>query len=140
MQDIVGFAGTTTTLMRLRELWPDCRIFRLACSSELVFLPILGMDYETAGVEPDDFWSEKCFLPSHINWFARYSTDAGLAWLKADSHGGSGYQAAILWIGGAHVFGPEVRWRGDDTVPPNTEWPINRALRSLGVSPTDRED
>jgi hypothetical protein len=141
MQDIVGFAGTTTTLLRLRALWRDCRIFRLArgseLASELAFLPILGMDYDAVDVEPEDFWGETCFFPFHIPMFARYSEDAGLAWLKATSTGGAGYQAAILWIGGAHVFGPDVRWWDD---PPNTEWPINRALRGLGVRSTERDD
>jgi hypothetical protein len=139
MQDIVGFAGTTTTLIRLRELWRHCRIFRLAPRTDLAFLPILGMDSNAADVEPEDYWGEKCFFPSDISAFARYSTDASLAWLKACSNGGAGYQAAILWVGGAHVFGPDVRW-WDDDVPPGTGWPIDRALHALGVRPTDRDD
>jgi hypothetical protein len=139
MQDLVGFAGTPTTLLRLRALWRDCRIFRLAPGTDLAFLPILGLDDDIAGVQPDDYFHEKCFHPFHLEELARFSADAGLAWLKADSHGGAGYQAAVLWLGGAHVFGPDVRW-WDDDVPPGTAWPIGRALRGLGVHRTDSQD
>ena len=142
MHDIVGFAGTNTTLMRLREVWPCSRIFQLAPGSEFVFLPIndmLNAEPDNASESSlDEFWHEKSFSSSYIEWFARFSEVGSLAWLKTASNGGSSYQAAILWAHNEHVFGPVVRWSGDE--PEWSEMPINRALRSLGVPSTDQRD
>jgi hypothetical protein len=143
MHDIVGFAGTKTTLMRLRELWPYSRLFQLAAGSDFVFLPIDDMnsfepDHPSETIPLDEFWHEKSFLPSYIEWFACLSETDSLVWLKTAFNGGAGYQAAILWTRGAHIFGPEVKWSGDEAE--SSEMPINRALRRLGVRSTDKRD
>jgi hypothetical protein len=143
--EIVGFAGAVPTLKRLRARWRDGRIFNLARRSPVAFLPIPDMhsaesDDEEEGTGPGEFWSCEDFSPLRIGSFAGYSAGASLAWLKTDYFGSRGYQAAILWVDGAHILGPDVLWADDQAARPDSDWPINRALRSLGVARTRQHD
>jgi hypothetical protein len=46
----------------------------------------------------------------------------------------------VLWVEGAHIFGPDVLWTKDKDGRPAAEWPINRALRGVGVRRSRDED
>lgn len=70
------------------------------------------------------------------------SSEATVAYVEAEFVGGTGAQSAIVWRDGAPVLGP-LHVSHDDhggsreaviaRVPHVNDWPINRALRELGV-------
>jgi hypothetical protein len=64
--------------------------------------------------------------------FGDYSAGSAMPWVRTMYHG-NGCQAAILWNDGAHIFGPDVLWNANNETRPAAEWPINRAMRGLGV-------
>jgi hypothetical protein len=141
--EIVGFAGPTTTLQRLRGIWRDARIFRLTASSVLSFLPIpddhtLQEEEAEGRIVPNNYAIDSDFSAPFVQHFSAYSVGSSLAWIRTNYYGSAGYQVAILWIGSAHVSGPHRQWHDDARKLPLSEWPINRALRGLGVKSTDR--
>jgi hypothetical protein len=143
--NLAGFAATTNTLQRLRRVWYHSRIFQLRPGTGLAFLPIpdwYTIEQENAAgrIVPNDFAMEQDFHRGAIDRFAADSVGSGLAWLRTNYFMGLGYQVAILWIDGAHVFGPDVVRNDDKRRIPVSEYPINRALRSLGVMSTDNFD
>jgi hypothetical protein len=145
MHEIVGFAGTTETLLRLRKRWRHARIYRLRRSCAYSFMPI--PDEMTVHEEesdersvPNSFESEAQFGPNALQMFAPSSAGSALVWLRTMYYGGGGYQAGILWGDGVHIFGPEIMWDAESGMPPRAEFPINRALRELGVTPDGDND
>lgn len=64
---------------------------------------------------------------------AAASTGGALAYVEADFFGGVGTQAAVVWDGGRLVLGPLSARLGPGRPRPRRAWPINRALRTLGV-------
>jgi hypothetical protein len=135
MHEIVGFAGATTTLLRLRKPWPHARIYRLSRGMDLAFLPIPDWNTveqeEAAGRKvPDNYLLESDFSPPYVERFAVYSMGSALAWLRTYYYMGLGYQVAILWIDGVPIFGPD---HAESGMCAFAERPINRALRGIGV-------
>jgi hypothetical protein len=135
--ELVGFAGSGKTLLQFRERWRSCRLVYLR-QVEFAFLPLPDDeafdDAEATGEAlPDEFFYESEFKAPQLHALAAYSRGSALAWVRTDYAGGAGYQAAILWVDGVHMFGPDMLWSKDDASRPSTEWPINRALRGIGV-------
>lgn len=58
-----------------------------------------------------------------------------IAYCETEYFGGNGGQSAVVYENGAAVFGPT-----SDEAGPQNEWPINKALRCLGVSNGDCDD
>ena len=56
-----------------------------------------------------------------------------LAYLETDYSGGGGLQAATLWGGGATAIRPISMTADEGRQRPRATWPINAALRGLGV-------
>lgn len=82
-------------------------------------------------------------LTSRIAAEARAASDAGtVAYLEADFRGGVGTQASIVWCAGEVVLGPLRASNAERVIglPPLDEWPVNRALRYLGVHRDPRRD
>jgi hypothetical protein len=143
--EIVSFAGAAKILLQFRQRWRDCRLVDLSGRKALAFIPFpdgLAVEAaEEAGKSvPDAFYSENEFGPKTLEYLAGFSRDGPFAWIRTDYFGGAGYQAAILWADGAPVFGPDVMWAKDDSSRPSTDWPINRALRGLGVQRDGNND
>ncbi len=71
-------------------------------------------------------WREAAIALSHT---------AAIAYVECEFHGGAGWQFAVVWEAGQTVLGP----LGGDKVTaagyhrPASQWPINAALRRLGV-------
>lgn len=63
-----------------------------------------------------------------------------IAYIEADFRGGIGGQASIVWHNGAVSLGPLSCSHSGGRVPVIAEWPINRALRHLGVLATPGRD
>ncbi|SCL39733.1 hypothetical protein GA0074692_5465 [Micromonospora pallida] len=64
--------------------------------------------------------------------FAGWSRQGPMAYLEADFSGGSGHQAAVVWLAGTVAWGPCFDAALDR---PRAEWPINTALVRIGVEP-----
>jgi hypothetical protein len=63
-----------------------------------------------------------------------------IAYVEADFRGGIGGQGSVVWENGAVTLGPLRCNHSEGRVPVITEWPINRALRHLGVIATPGRD
>ncbi|MEL7475213.1 MAG: hypothetical protein AAGJ55_03160 [Cyanobacteria bacterium J06555_12] len=67
-----------------------------------------------------------------------------LAYLETEFFGGSGRQAAAVWDAQALIFGPkasESEWDSTNQIwVVDSGWPINEALRLIGVEADDRRD
>ncbi|WP_433530350.1 hypothetical protein ACQPYA_29990 [Micromonospora sp. CA-263727] len=63
---------------------------------------------------------------------AGWSQRGPLAYVEADFAGGTGHQAAAVWLGGALAWGPRFDAAFDG---PRPDWPINGALVELGAEP-----
>lgn len=63
-----------------------------------------------------------------------------VAYIEAEFVGGMGAQSSICWTEGAVALGPLHCSHHDRRVPAIGEWPINRALRFLGVAATAGRD
>ena len=64
---------------------------------------------------------------------AAASNNGPIAYVEADFRGGIGGQASVVWENGAVALGPLRCNHHEGRVPVIKEWPINRALRHLGV-------
>lgn len=70
------------------------------------------------------------------------SSLGAIAYLEAEFFAGPGTQAAVVWDDGRVVLGP-LQHDGDDPAPeqpPMSDWPINTALRRLGVRAGEGSD
>ncbi|WP_410814748.1 hypothetical protein [Micromonospora sp. 067-2] len=68
--------------------------------------------------------------PTLVEVLAGWSQQGPVAYLEAEFVGGTGYQSAAVWLGGASSWGP----RFDNVLDaPRDQWPINAALIRLGV-------
>ena len=132
------FVGTRATLERLQTRWPDAQPYRPTPQAKFAVLPIMDWQaYEHAqaeGLRVPEGWAEPTDLtPAELEDLAAFSVGAALAYVQTNYFGGRGWQGAILWRDGTCVYGPEVMWADDEGGRPSAEWPINRALRGLGV-------
>jgi hypothetical protein len=88
---------------------------------------------DTAGAVP--FGQNFYLLSAEIEAIACQASRAGLvAYLEAEIFGGAGDQAAVAWRDGEVCLGPFTT-QGWAQEPSNrVQWPLNRALRELGVA------
>ncbi len=74
------------------------------------------------------------FLVSSVAELARNASTSGpITWIEADFDDGIGGQSSIVWNGGAVSEGPFFSGNGVRTPLSLSDWPINRALRLMGV-------
>ncbi|MCF2528870.1 hypothetical protein [Yinghuangia soli] len=66
---------------------------------------------------------------------ALWSRRGPVAYVEAEFFGGTGFQAAAVWRDGVRAWGPV---HDEQFTDPRTDWPINRALASLGARQDDR--
>lgn len=62
------------------------------------------------------------------------SRGTALAYLETDYFGGVGGQCAVLWVGGGEVLRPACMDAAVGRTRPPVFWPINAALKGLGVA------
>jgi hypothetical protein len=131
------FAGHPRGLLRYRALVPALRLFYLTPGAELAVIPIdddgqdalhraygTGEWLDTLGMQ---------LTSSDAAFAADASRSSAIAYLQTDYAGGTGAQAAALWIGGDWALRPLSLAADVAGNRPRATWPINAALRGLGV-------
>lgn len=108
---------------------PGSRVVRLA-TPWAGLVPLSAEPAETVAFPQFEY-----LAPEWASAAAEASRDAPIAYVETQYHGGHGGQAAIVWEAGKVVLGPT-----DNYAEPTDPWPINSALRRLGVSARDRSD
>lgn len=80
------------------------------------------------GPEPDESLAPVSSVFEAVT--AAWSRHGTVAYVAADFAGGTGWQAALVWRGGARLWGPayDTEFRG-----PRPSWPVNYALSLLGA-------
>ena len=73
-----------------------------------------------------------CLTSTDLAFAATASVGTGLAYLETNYFGGAGWQSAAVWIDGRLAMRPALV-HASEARPPKL-WPINGALRLLGVS------
>ena len=129
------FAGHPEVLRRYAEVTPRVRLYRLTPGAELAALPLsddvhdaLHKAYGTGE------WAETVRLTTADMGFAAETSRRGpLAYLETDYFGGTGLQAAAAWVGGALALRPIQMAREQGQGRSSATWPINAALRLLGL-------
>lgn len=85
---------------------------------------------------------ECLFVADAVQEAARLSSAGStIAYVEADFFGGEGLQASMVWVDGRVDGEPQAMdlgYPGSDA--PSTEWPINAALRAIGVQANDQID
>jgi hypothetical protein len=137
------FVGHPTVLLRYRTALPAARIHTLVAGTALAVLSIdddiqdaLHKAYGT-GEWLDDGAG---LTTTDLAFAARSSETGALAYIETAYFGGAGRQSAVLWIGGDITMKPtslETTAAGNR---PRATWPINAALRGLGVQATAGHD
>ena len=133
------FVGPKAALRPFVALVPAARVYALTPGASVFALPLteavhdaLHASYGTG--EWIDFATDESgprLTTSDMEFAARASNGSALAWLMTEYHGGNGEQAAGAWINGALQMKPSLLRDAD--CPPRSLWPINMALRLLGV-------
>lgn len=136
------FVGHQEVLRRYIELAPHLRLFRLTVAAELAVLAIdddvLDALHKIYGTGE---WSDTLRLTSSDLAFAAETSKRGaLAYVETDYFGGAGRQAAAVWTGGALALRPLAMTSEQGLARPAATWPINAALRLLGVTAPARSD
>jgi hypothetical protein len=139
------FVGSAGSLRRFIELLPAARAYTLTPDSDLAVLPF-DEPLEAAvqrrhGI--GDWPAEQALLLStSVQFFAaECSLQAPLAYLETHYDETGGQQSAVLWQGGRAVVGPatlDISGVGAARAP--TLWPINVALRAMGVHAAAPQD
>ena len=126
---ISGFIGRLDALREAASVLENGRVVPLA--SEFGFLPLP----DSLGALPDPGPFPELRLPGrYAAWAAEQSHQLPLAYIQTEYWAGRGGHGAVVWEGGAVVFGPVVTSNeGPDPPPAPSERAINRAARALGV-------
>jgi hypothetical protein len=132
------FVGSSSALRRFVELLPSARAYTLTSDSDLAVLPF-DEPLEAALQRRHGIgdWPEgqSLLLSTSVQFFAaECSLAAPLVYLETHYGETDGQQSAVLWQGGRAVVGPatlDITGVGAGRAP--TLWPINVALRALGV-------
>jgi hypothetical protein len=83
--------------------------------------------------DPPDAWPFRRLSVAGGETIRAATVDLGVAYVEAEFFGGVGDQASIVWEDAATALGPvRLAEKGFDVVD-RTMWPINQALRRLGV-------
>jgi hypothetical protein len=84
---------------------------------------------------PDPVPGFQCLRRSWADLAGKASVGAMIAYVETEYFGGAGNQAAVVYQNGQIVTGPTTGDSGS-----RSEWPINAAMRSLGVKRGDYVD
>lgn len=111
--------GKQQTLAQHAPEFQQARIVPLAQGIAIIPLTDDLYDEIADGGEVDHFYK---LSPGIEEWALRLSAVAPVAYIEAESFGGTGGQSAVVWSGGSRVLGPL-----------HSEDAINETLRFLGV-------
>lgn len=137
------FAGSARVLSAYTALHPMARAFALTSGAAILAVPV-DDDLHDAfhhAYGTGEWLDGAPLLSSGDMAFAANASRAGpLAFLETGYFGGAGHQAAVVWIGGELALGPAAVKAADQALRPPSLWPINAALRLVGVVAADGED
>lgn len=130
------FVGRARVLDAIAALNPLAQMFALTPAAEILALP-LDDDLHDAlhRVYGTGEWRREPPLLStgDMTFAAGVSVAGPLAFIETRYFGGGGYQAAVLWQDGATIFGPHMMKAADQERRAASLWPVNAALRSMGI-------
>ncbi len=130
------FAGPLLALRLFEQASEHAKIYGLTAASNLFVVPLDDdLQDDLHNVSGTGDWLEKGprISTGDMAFAARASQGAAVAYLETEYFGGVGEQSAVLWKGGQLVLGPltmEITMASR----PRSLWPINAALRGLGVN------
>lgn len=127
----------------LARLWPGATA--VALDATWGAIPLLRpLQLQLAGGRPLGLRRGTALPPALGDALASASLTAPVAYVEASFEGTLGAQAAVVWVAGEVALGPLTidleRPTPGVRVPPVGDWPVNRALRHLGVRPTIGND
>lgn len=138
------FIGDMPVLIRMRQVAPSSQVYALTALARLYVLPFDEdiQDEVHRAIGTGD-WPEEAqhSLSSSDLQFARGVSEAGpLAYVETRYEGPEGTQTAAVWQGGAVILAPATVDTRTALSRPPAVWPINAALRSLGVRARPPDD
>lgn len=139
------FAGERSVLERIKHVAPSSRIYALTAGARLYVLPfdeeVQDQVHRALGTGdwPDE--ALHSLSSNDVQFAARVSEGGALAFAETLYEGASGTQTAAFWQGGAMILAPHTIDTATALSRTPAVWPINAALRLLGVqaSPPDDE-
>lgn len=138
------FVGPPLVLARFRDLAPTARIYALTAGSDL---PVLPFDDDVQDalhrvIGTGDYPEEAASALSTTDLaFALTASHLGpLAYVETDYTAAAGTQAAAFWTAGHLAMPPTVVDTATALSRPPAFWPINAALRALGIRATPPSD
>lgn len=137
------FAGPLPVLRHYRRLDTRARIYALTPAPMHYVLPVDDDLHDAFHVSygTGDWVESGPQLSSGDMAFAAKASRGGvLAYLETEFFGGIGTQGAAVWAGGVLVLGPLALEFGQQTRRPASMWPINAALKRIGVVPAAQRD
>lgn len=129
------FAGPSTAMRAFEKASSHAFVYRLRSESALCVVLLyddLQDDLHRLSGTGDWLETGPRISTGDMVFAARASIGSAVAYLETEYFGGVGEQSSALWKDGQLVLGP---LHMDDTVSgrPRSLWPINAALRGLGV-------
>lgn len=131
-----AFVGPLTALRPFVAAAPVARVFELHAGAPLPLLPLDEVVHEalhTAYGTGDWIEAGPLLSSTDLAFAAKASRGAALAYVETDYFGGAGRQCAVLWRDGAVVLKPTEMDAETGRTRPRSLWPINMALKGLGI-------
>lgn len=135
---VQAFFGPLVVLRRYRQIVPEVRVFALTPQPQFFAMPLDDdlRDRLHASYGTGDWEESGPALSSGDKAFAaKASQGAQLAYLETDFFGGAGVQGAAVWEDTRLVMAPASIEVGAGTRRPISIWPINTALKRMGIKP-----
>ncbi len=132
------FFGPLVALRRYQQVVPEARVFALTPQPRFFALPLDEdlRDRLHASHGTGDWADTGPELSSgDMAFAAKASSDAQLAYLETDFFGGAGFQGAAVWEDSRLAMAPASVEIGNSPRRPVTIWPINTALKRMGIKP-----
>lgn len=137
------FFGPLVVLRRYRQLVPEARLFALTPQPQFFALPLDEnlRDKLHASHGTGDWADAGPELSSgDLAFAAKASSGAQLAYLETDFSNGAGLQGAAVWEDTRLAMAPASLEIGAGSQRPVTIWPINTALKRMGIKPDAGRD
>jgi len=130
------FVGPVPALAALAGGAPDARIYELTAASDLLVLLLDdGLHEALHAAYGTGEWLESGprLTTRDLAAGAAASRGAGLAYVEIEAGDGEGRQSAVVWIDGALAMHPVTMSVRERRARAPAFWPVNAALRALGV-------
>lgn len=139
------FVGDLPMLLRMKQVAPSSQVYALTALAQLYVLPFdEAVQDEVHRALGTGDWPDSArhgLSSSDLLFAARVSEAGALAYVETDYEGRDGTQTAAVWQGGVLILAPHTIDTATALSRTPAVWPINAALRLIGVraSPPDDE-